>query len=234
MKYCIFNFNIMNKLFVYILLFFSSITSAQKDSLDIGDRYADDQIYFMVSYNQKFSQPTSITRSGFSYGLSTGFMKDIILNKQGTISFALGAGYGYDFYNHKLKVEQINQSTLFSTDNTLNSNTYSSHNLELPLEVRWRTSTANKYKFWRIYSGIKFLYNFSNNFEFLSENDVKTSYANIDSYNKLQFGLTLSGGYDVINFHIFYGLSPVYKNATINAESIETKVLKFGFVFYFL
>jgi hypothetical protein len=224
----------MNKIVICLFLFSSVITFAQKDSLNIGDRYADDQIYAVVTYNQMYNQPNGITRSGFSYGLSTGFMKDIILNKEGTISVALGAGYGFDFYNHELKVEEINGATLFSEDNTLTSNKFFSHNLEFPLEIRWRTSTANKYKFWRIYTGVKFLYNFSNTFEYIDANEIKTSYSNISSYNKLQYGLTLSAGYDAFNFHVFYGLSPIYKDATISSEEINTKGLKFGLVFYFL
>ena len=91
---------------IYIGLFIISITklSAQKDSLQLGDSYADDQIYFSVSYAQLNNQPTTISRSNFSYAVSAGFMKDIILNKRGNISFAAGVGYGFDFFNHELKI----------------------------------------------------------------------------------------------------------------------------------
>jgi len=224
----------MNKLVIAFLVFCNPIVFAQKDSLNFGDRYADDQIYLAVTYNQMNQQPSTITRSGFSYGFSSGFLKDIILNKKGTISLALGLGYGFDFYNHKLKVEELNNITLFSNDNTLTSNTYFSHNLEIPFEIRWRTSTANKYKFWRIYTGVKFLYNFSNSFENVASNQVKITYLDVSAYNKLQYGLTLSAGYDAFNFHIFYGLSPIYKDSKINNEIIDSKVLKFGLIFYFL
>lgn len=224
----------MNKLVIAFLLFCTPIVFAQKDSLNLGDRYAEDQIYLAVTYNQLNQQPSTIPRSGFSYGLSSGFLKDIILNKKGTFSFALGLGYGFDFYNHKLKVEELNNITLFSNDNTLTSNTYLSHNLEIPFEIRWRTSTANKYKFWRIYTGVKFLYNFSNSFENVASNQVNTTYSEVSAYNKLQYGLTLSAGYDAFNFHIFYGVSPIYKDAKINNEVIDSKVLRFGLIFYFL
>ena len=83
--------------FLIFLLFFVSSISAQKDSLQLGDRYAEDQIYASISYAQFFKQPKEISKSGFSYALSLGFIKDIILNKKGNISFALGVGYGFDF-----------------------------------------------------------------------------------------------------------------------------------------
>jgi hypothetical protein len=215
-------------------LFSVSISFAQKDSLNIGDRYADDQVYISVSYGQFYNQPTPISKSNFSYSLSTGFIKDLILNKQGNISIAGGIGYGFDFFNHKLKVEQINNTTVFSSDNTISGNLFKSHNLEIPLELRWRTSNANKYDFWRVYTGVKFFYNLSNSFQFEDASNATFKYSNISDYNKLQYGLTLSAGYDEFNINIFYGLTPVFNNSTIDGEDINTKILRFGLIFYFL
>ena len=166
------------KLFFLFLILFVSVLFAQRDSLQIGDRYADDQIYASISYAQFNQQPSIISKSGFSFGVSTGFIKDFILNKQGTISIGIGFGYGYDYFNHDLKVQEINNTTVFSDSANLNSNIFTTHNLEFPLEFRWRTSNALKYDFWRIYTGVKFLYNFSNTFRF-EENGTHFSYKNI-------------------------------------------------------
>lgn len=230
----------MNKAFkTYFLLFISLNVFSQKETLDLGDRYADDQIYVSISFAQFSDQPSIISKSSFSYGISTGFMKDFILNKQGSISIAGGVGYGYDLFNHKLKVEELNNATTFSSDPTISGNIFKSHNLEFPLEFRWRTSTANRYSFWRVYTGIKFMYNLSNKFQFQDSNNTAFQYANVSAYNKLQYGLTISAGYDEFNINIFYGLTPIFKDATINnesinPESINTKILKFGLIFYIL
>ena len=218
----------------FFLVFFGANFFGQKEMLQLGDRYADDQIYVAVSYAQFYNQPSQITKSNFSYSLSTGFIKDIILNKQGSISIAGGVGYGFDFLNHKLKVEELNNNTLFSTDNTISSNLFTSHNLEFPLELRWRTSTATKYNFWRVYTGIKFFYNLSNKFQFDDESNTTYKYSNISNYNRLQYGLTLSTGYDEFNINIFYGLTPIFKESNLNGEEIDTKILKFGLIFYIL
>ncbi|QXP64110.1 porin family protein [Polaribacter sp. HaHaR_3_91] len=207
---------------------------AQKDSLNLGDRYAEDQIYVAVSYAQFIDQPQEIFKSNFSYGLSVGFLKDVILNKQGNVSIAAGVGYGFDFFNHELKVEEINNATDFSSDASISANLFKSHNLEFPLEFRWRTSTANKYSFWRIYGGVKFSYNLSNKFQFDDENGNTFKYKDVSNYNKLQYGLTLSTGYDEFNINLYYGLTPVFENSTINGEVINTKILKFGLIFYLL
>ena len=218
---------------LFFFLFCLSSMNAQKDSLRIGDRYSEDQIYASISYAQFFNQPKAITRSGFSYAISTGFMKDFTLNKDGTFAIAIGAGYGFDFFNHELKVREINNITVFDSSSNIGSNVFKSHNLEFPLELRWRTSNANKYDFWRIYGGIKFLYNLSNKFEF-TENSTSFSYKNVGAYNKFQYGLTLSAGYDEFNINIFYSLTPIFENSTITGENIDTSILKFGLIFYIL
>lgn len=223
------------KRILYLIFFIVYVPSlfAQKDSLQLGDKYAEDQIYVSISYAQFFNQPKEITKSGFSYAISTGFVKDVILNKSGTMSFALGVGYGFDFFNHELKVEELNNVTSFSTSDNLTSNVFKAHNLEFPLELRWRTSTAKRYDFWRIYGGVKFLYNLSNQFQF-EENSTVSTYKNVNSYNKFQYGITLSAGYDEFNINLFYSLTPIFENATINGEDINSSILKFGLIFYIL
>lgn len=218
--------------FLWILFCVSNLL-AQKDSLQIGDRYAEDQIYVSISYAQLFDQPSPISKSGFSYGLSTGFIKDIILNKQGNVAIALGVGYGFDFFNHELKVEERNATTFFSRGQSLAANVFKSHNIEFPFELRWRTSTAKRYNFWRVYAGVKFLYNLSNMFNF-EENSNTTSYTNVTSYNQFQYGLTLSAGYDEFNVNIYYSLTSIFNNAVISGEEINSSILKFGLIFYIL
>jgi hypothetical protein len=220
--------------FLFYFLVFPMVIFSQKDSLSLGDAYADDQIYLSVSYSQFNDQPSTITKSNFSYALSVGFMKDIILNKAGTIAIAAGFGYGFDFFNHELKVDELNDETIFNRGNSISDNVFKAHNLEFPFEIRWRTSTAKKYNFWRVYSGIKFLYNLNNQFQYIDTNSNQIKYSNISSYKKLQYGLTISAGYDAFNINVFYGLTPIYKNASMNVESIDTKILKFGLTFYFL
>lgn len=220
---------------IIFLFFLCSIATsfAQKDSLQLGDYYADDQIYIAVSYNQFFAQPNVIRKSTFSYGLSTGFIKDFILNKRGSFAVAIGAGYGYDSFNHKLKITEINNQTIFSSDGNVTNEMYL-HNLEIPLEFRWRSSTANSYNFWRIYLGLKTTYNLSNQFDYTNSSEITTPFNNISRYKNWQFGATLSAGYDAFNIHIYYGLTSIYDNAIINGEAINTKIIKFGLIYYLL
>ena len=219
-----------------IFLFFitCSLTSvAQKDSLQLGDRYAEDQLYVMVSYNQLFNQPAMVKGSRFSYGLSTGFMKDLILNKQGSISMALGVGYNFDLLNHGLTISEENNDITFQADNSGATNKLLLHNLEFPFELRWRGSDAQTYNFWRVYMGVKASYNLSNNFKFTNETN-SFSYSNVSNYNTWQYGLTLSVGYDVFTAHVYYGLNPILKDTSLGTADISSKIMRIGLIFYLL
>lgn len=223
----------MKKVFFLILIGFTIPFFAQKDSLQLGDRYAEDQLYMLISYNQLIDQPLSVDASGLSYGLSAGFIKDVTLNRRGSISLAMGLGYNFDLYNHGLVISEQNNEITFQAGNSFTSNKLLTHNLEFPLQLRWRNSDANTYKFWRIYMGIKASYNLSNNFKFLDET-TSLSYKNIPQFNSWQYGVTLSVGYDVFTAHAYYGLNPILENAEIGSTEISSKILKIGLIFYLL
>ena len=86
---------------------------------------------------------------------------------------------------------------------SFDKNRFDLYQLELPFELRWRTSTSESYKFWRIYAGFKIGYVFASNSKF---NSVDASYKiKIDeTLNKFQYGLTCSVGYDNWNLNFYY------------------------------
>ena len=223
----------MRKLIFFFFIGCSSIAFSQKDSLQLGSKYAEDQLYFLISYNQLFDQPSLVKGSGFSYGLSAGFMKDLILNKKGSISLALGFGYNYDLLNHGLTIAKENNEVTFQVDNSGAINTLTIHNLEFPFEFRWRNSDAQTYKFWRVYMGVKASYNVSNNFKFTDQSN-SFSYKNVSRFNSWQYGLTLSVGYDVFTAHMYYGLTPMLKDTMLGTTDIFSKTMRIGLIFYFL
>ena len=160
-------------------------------------------------------------------------MKDLILNKQGSISMALGVGYNFDLLNHGLTISEENNDITFQADNSGATNKLLLHNLEFPFELRWRGSDAQTYKFWRVYMGVKASYNLSNNFKFTNETN-SFSYRNVSSYNTWQYGLTLSVGYDVFTAHVYYGLNPILKDTSLGTADISSKIMRIGLIFYLL
>lgn len=206
---------------------------AQKDSLQLGDKYLEDQLYMNINYNVLVNQPKAVNSSGFSFGFSAGYLRDIPLNKRGNYAFGVGLGYSYDSFNHGVHVQKINDIITFQADSESSSNVLRLHSLELPIQFRWRASDAITYSFWRVYAGAVISYNFYNGFS-NTTNGVSTKLTNIDNYNNWQTALMLSAGYGTFNFYVSYGISPMFKEANLNGEAISTRLLKLGLSFYLL
>lgn len=224
----------MKHIITFLFILYALNGFGQKDSLQLGDTYLEDQIYFGVTYNQLSSQPSQVIRSGFSYGINAGYIRDISLIKSGKIALGLGIGYSFDSLKHGYKVSTVNSDVILEVDPSIQTtNAFNIHAIEFPFEFRWRTSSVNKYKFWRVYTGIKFSYNLSNSIEF-TDNSLVSSFKNLERFNKLQYGLTLSAGYSTFNFNFYYGLTPIFKDAILGTKSIQTKIIKIGILFYIL
>lgn len=206
---------------------------AQRDSIPLGTSYKEDQFYLGISYNRLNNQPVGVSGSGFSYGFALGGIKDISISKQGNWALGIGLGYAFESFNHGLQITSANGVDQFSTDNVLDSNTMSLHALEMPLEIRWRNSNAQKYKFWRVYPGFKLSYNIRNSFSSVS-NGISAKAKNIDSFRNFQYGPSLSVGYDAVNLHVYYALTPLFENATLQGQTIDTRILQIGLIIYIL
>ena len=59
-------------------------------------------------------------------------------------------------------------------------------------------------------------------------------FRDIEDFNNLQYGFTLTAGYNTWNIHLYYGLNTVFSEAKINDEVIDTRVIKIGLMFYIL
>lgn len=102
------------------------------------------------------------------------------------------------------------------------------------MEIRWRNSTATSYKFWRIYTGIKLGYVFATRVKF-NGSPQNEKFSNSDIYDKVQYGLTMSIGYNTWNAYAYYGLNPIFKDeAVLNGNSIDINAIKIGLIFYIL
>ena len=128
------------------------------DSLE--NNYREDQFYFGITYNILLDTPEMVDSRGLTASVHFGFMRDIPINKRRNVSIALGIGASFDEYGNTLFIgEDAAQQSIFTSldanDVTYDVNRFSTSSIEIPLEFRWRTSSAQSYKFWRFYTGIR-------------------------------------------------------------------------------
>jgi len=132
-----------------------------------------------------------------------------------------------------LKISNPNGVTIFEQAQNYNTNRIGIRAIDFPIEIRWRNSTATKFKFWRIYSGIKFSYILKAKSIF--SDDLGTIITkNIFEINRFRYGLTIAAGYGTWNLFVYYGLNSVFKNAVLNNQTINFKELNIGFKFYIM
>lgn len=226
----------------FLLSFFGSFAQEEvkpeiKPVVKIDSLYREDQFYFSITYNMFTDVPVGFTQNKFSLGLSGGFLRDMPINQSRTVAIATGLGLSYQNYNQNLNISTDAAGTIIYAVNKSSefvSNRYRQYAVELPIEFRWRNSTYESTRFWRIYGGMKLSYIFSST-SFL--NDGKTNYNinNNKDINKFQYGPYLSAGYNTWNLYIYYGLSPLFNSATtLSGEKVNMKTLNAGLIFYIL
>jgi len=220
-------------------LIFCQLCVAQ-DSLSIhfpDTKYVEDQFYGTLTYGILTNRPSGISQNNLSYGVSLGFIKDLPINKRRNIAFGIGVGYAANGFYHTLRGLQQNGMVVYEAvpeDIPYKRNKTSTHVVEFPVEFRWRTSTAESYKFWRIYTGMKFGYVFANTTKFVT--DAETFRFTNPDIQKFQYGIHASFGYDTWNFYANYQLSSLHREGTqtVSGEAIAMRPLQVGVIFYVL
>ena len=227
-----------NVLLLFISLIGYQYTFGQElapTSLD--SLYKEDQFYFGVTYNLLTNMPKGMSQNGFSSGFHFGFIKDMPINKNRNWALGLGIGYSTNSINQDLLISKNQQGNLnyeLLESSQFTKNKFSRHLIEIPFELRWRTSTFDSYKFWRIYTGFKLGYVFASKAKFKSSSQ-NIKHTNIDDFEKLQYGLTLSIGYNTWNAYLYYALNPIFKKeAMLNGKTMDIKSVKIGLIFYIL
>lgn len=229
---------------LFFVSFFNAFAQQQdakveiKPIVKIDSLYREDQFYFSVTYNMFTDIPQKFKQNKFSLGLSGGFLRDMPVNKTRTVSIAAGLGLSYQNYYQNFAVSKDGNGTIVYSvvdAGEIVSNRYRQYSVDLPIEFRWRNSTYESTKFWRIYAGVKLSYLFSNS-SILDDGENKYKINNNPDINKFQYGPYLSTGYNTWNLYLYYGLSPLFKDGTttLNGEKVSMKTLNAGLIFYIL
>ena len=229
----------MKRLF-FVVLFTVSFTPlcAQQDgktiSLEEDSRYLEDQFYAGIGYNFLLNLPEAATLRNFSYAIQLGFIKDLPINKTRNFGFGLGVGYGVNSYYSNIGASEENGIVSYEivSNSDFDRSKFETHAIDFPFEIRWRNSTLDDYKFWRIYGGVKASYLFSRRSKLVSNmGDQRFQNPNIARW---QYGATLSFGYNTWNLQLYYALNSLLDEGTLNGVPIEIKPLTVGIIFYVL
>lgn len=177
------------------------------------NKYLDDQLYVGFTYNILTSMPSDVKNYSFSNTLSFGYIRDIPLNKRRNIGIAAGVGLGYHTYYTNVRMGRDENGVAFMKvldDGQYQSNRFSLQTVDIPLQVRFRGSTAEKFNFWRVYAGLTFSWVYKNSSTFKDEN-IKVRYYDIPYLNEWLYSANLQVGYGKFTVKVDYTLGTLFK-----------------------
>ncbi|GGD19039.1 porin family protein [Flavobacterium orientale] len=224
--------------FLYFLfLFQTQFVVSQLDTLQtvkIDSLYREDHFYLGVTYNAVQNKPNGFAQNSFSPGFSFGYLRDIPLNKNRTFAIAPGLGFAYLGYKANLVAQEVSEGYNYSLEGSFKSNLFSQYFIEAPIEIRWRNSTPESHRFFRIYTGFKVGYLLYDTSKFDVDGQTERITNNKD-LNQFAYGAYMAIGYNTINLYVYYGLNPIFKStAKLNDRTIDVRTLNIGLQFYIL
>lgn len=202
--------------------------------------YREDQIYIGFTYNMVSGKPDEIAPSQFSGGFHLGFIRDFPLNERRNVALGIGLGWSIDTYGQNLFIgdgERPDRSYFQLLDRAridYDTNRFTTQTLDLPIQIRWRTSTPISYKFWRVYTGLRpsYIYFFKSRFA-QKGNLIRNS--EVPELQRFNLGAVLIFGYNTFNFNFFYSLNSLFdESAMVNGEALELRTIQVGLTFFLL
>ena len=216
--------------FFLVLLSFQVYAQQVSDSL----AYREDQVYLDVNFLIQSNALNNFRQNGFSRSLHAGFLRDIPLNERGNRSVALGLGYGYQRLVNTLDISLENEIYTYTLPNNSRTlrNILSYHQLQFPIELRWRTSTATNFDFWRIYLSYRLSYQFAGRYQPFFGRPFGLK----NQLSSWQHSFGLSFGFGSWNLRFAHEIVPLFVESTQLETGNSPRIypIHLGLIFYFL
>jgi len=210
----------------FLLLLIASFALAQSpaDSL-----YREDQIYVSIGYPLLIDTPEGLTQNKLSHTFSLGFIRDMPINSARNLAFGLGLGLNYNVVYTNLQFTDDMKSTTFVSSDVINQ--WNSVDAEIPLELRWRSSTPDSYQFWRIYAGVVGYYSLSAKQRTRAAITESISSLSVQNF---RLALRLNVGNNTWNLTYTHPIDSFFDfdKSAHNKSLSQIKTAKLGLVFY--
>ena len=226
--------------YVCILLSFKAVCQENKNntfsdqSIEyIDPKYREDQFYLGFTFDFLLNKPDNFRTIGFSGGFQSGFIRDIPLNKKRNWAIGSGVGYAYSMVGHNYDLSKKNLISYIEGQD-IEQNRSNIHSIELPIQLRWRTSTPTTTKFYRLYLGGRFSYVFNQSYKYEID-QIKRKFQS-NQIRKTSFILDISYGWHRANIYFSYNLNTLF-HKDIQTELTEIPNIlscKVGLMFYIL
>lgn len=215
--------------FLFFLLSVYFVSAQVKDSLS----YREDQLYVNLNLGIQFNDINGFKQNGFSRSIHIGALRDFPITDKGDKAVAIGLGYGFVRLVNNINVEQVQNGYRYSVPEVQRAlrNVFTYHQLQLPIELRLRTSTLQDYAFWRVYLGYRLSYQFGAQYKpFFGRKFTLDNQLNV-----LQHSIGIAMGFNTWNLRFDYSFTPMLKEGATSAQNqLKVFPVQVGLIFYLL
>ncbi|MCT4623429.1 MAG: PorT family protein [Schleiferiaceae bacterium] len=176
--------------------------------------------------------PSGELTQKLGYSLSFAFMGETLFGHSHW-SLGYGLGFGAYHYNNNLNITtnpntQLSEFTFLTPDTAYQQNRQIFQYIEVPLELRYRTTSNKKGRYLRIYPHVKFGFNVRSYTVFVNEK-YSTAHFNIQQTNWYRVSAGVRLGYWIFNLYANYELTPMYKEVIVgNTDLSQFRTLNVG------
>lgn len=222
---------------LFLLLIGVSVLNSQNSepissNITIDSLYREDQFYIGIQNCILNNKPSSVSEQGLSLGFHAGFIRDFPLNEKRTVAIGTGLGYAFKNYNTSLATFYSGYGEVaYFFSKSADKNYLRMQSIEMPLEFRWRTSTFDSHKFWRIYTGVRLSYLLHSK-SYYSESNAIYRVKNNPDLRRINTSVYTSIGWNTWNLYVNYGLSTLFRSPSNSLEKVS--IVDLGVIFYIL
>jgi hypothetical protein len=202
-------------LFILLTLAFSEVALAQKSNEETPVKRERTDM-FMIQYNHEglLNFPDSIRLSPWSRGVGISFMYDHFLVESDKLSIGIGLSFYSHNYLTKSDITQyqdtsgqvLSKFTAYSPY-TINRSKIVRNFLDIPVELRYRTTPNEKGHSWKVAVGAKIGYRTNIYSKVIDKNDDKYKSFIYPQVSRSRYGLTGRIGYGKVSVNGYYSLS---------------------------
>lgn len=203
------------------LLIFSMILSSASAQLRPNES---DGIIYDLTYDLLLETPDG-TEQGFSNGHSFSFMDNLPLGGD-NVSFAYGIGFSSHNYHTSISasINGLDGSGVYADTSGYESNKLTVQYIDVPLELRFRSTPNRKGNFFRFYVGGKFGVRVNAYSKFKNGN-TNVRFYHFDELNRYRYGVYTRIGYSNISLYGYYGLSQLFEEGQTIQGGDLTKMI---------
>jgi hypothetical protein len=208
---------------IHILLILTALLASRgADAQYLPER--GEWLHFSYSKFLLLNAPDEMEQQWNSNGWQLMLMWETLFGRRSHWGIGFGPGFSVNYWYTNLNITTNPNGgplnyTYLPSDSNYTCNRFSASYLDLPVEIRFRSNSDKKGRYFRFYFGGLVGYRI-NSFSQIKVGDYNIKHYRINDLSRWHYGVFVRTGYWLFNLYVYYGLDPVFGDLT-SGEGVE-------------